>query len=109
MLDEENNKWKQQLGIYSEHEHLLNDHYHFSVAFFPSKRETIHFNRNIVHIDLVETLWWSHGWLDVQWTDVLPVLLEQWYQEIDWQVNVLDQFILGHVNVTNSNGKAQHL
>ena len=58
---------------------------------------------------LVETFWGSHGALDVQRADVLPVLLEERDQEVDGQVNVVDQLILGHADVSDSNVQAQDL
>merc|ERR1719188_1214380 len=58
---------------------------------------------------LVKTLDWSHGGLDVETLDVLPVLLQQRDQEVHGQVNVLDQFFLSHANVANSNTEAQDL
>merc|ERR1719188_2229510 len=41
---------------------------------------------------LVKSLDWTHGGLDVETLDVLPVLLQQGDQEVHGQVNVLDQF-----------------
>lgn len=58
---------------------------------------------------LVQTLWWSHGGLDVQRTDVLPVLLQKRDQEVDRQVDVLGELIGGHVDVTDGDGQAQDL
>ena len=51
----------------------------------------------------------SHGGLDVETLDILPVLLQQGDQEVHGQVNVLDQFLLGHANITNGNTQTQHL
>ena len=58
---------------------------------------------------LVDTLWFSHGGLDGQGFDVLPVLLEERNQEVDWQVQVLDELIIGHWNITDSNVEAKNL
>merc|ERR1712126_321291 len=58
---------------------------------------------------LVDTLWFSHGGLDGQGFDVLPVLLEERNQEVDGQVQVLDKLIFRHVNITNSNIEAKDL
>ena len=41
--------------------------------------------------------------------DILPVLLQQRHQEVHGQVNVLDQLLLGHANIANSNTQAQDL
>merc|ERR1719378_83609 len=60
-------------------------------------------------IKLVKSLDWSHGGLDVETLDVLPVLLQQGDQEVHGQVYVLDQFFLSHANVANSNTEAQNL
>ena len=58
---------------------------------------------------LVKTLRGSHGALDVERANVLPVLLEQRHQEVDGQMNVLDQLILGHVDVANGDVQAEDL
>ena len=58
---------------------------------------------------LVDTLWFSHGGLDGQGFDVLPVLLEERDQKVDWQVQVLDELIIGHWNITDSNVEAKNL
>merc|ERR1719300_1024940 len=60
-------------------------------------------------LNIVKSLDWSHGGLDVETLDVLPVLLQQGDQEVHGQVNVLDQFFLSHANVANSNTEAQDL
>merc|ERR1719188_2431010 len=56
---------------------------------------------------LVKSLDWTHGGLDVETLDILPVLLQQGNQEVHGQVDVLDKFFLGHSNVANSNTEAQ--
>ena len=58
---------------------------------------------------LVQSLNRSHGGLDVQTLDVLPVLLEQRHQEVHGQVNVLDQFLFSHANIADSNTQAENL
>lgn len=58
---------------------------------------------------LVKSLWWSHGGFDVQRANVLPVLLQQRHQKVGRQMDVLDQFVEGHVNVADGNRQAQHL
>ena len=59
-------------------------------------------------LHLVQSLRGSHRRLDVDGAHVLPVLLQQRHQEIDRQVNILCQVIIGHVNVTDSNTEAQN-
>ena len=58
---------------------------------------------------LVKTDGGSHGALDVEGPDVLPVLLEQRHQEVDGQVDVEDQLVLCHSNVADSDVQAQDL
>ncbi len=58
---------------------------------------------------LVETLSRSHGGLDVERPDVLPVFLEERDQEVHGQVDVLDQLLISHANVANSDAQAQDL
>ena len=58
---------------------------------------------------LVQSLNRSHGGLDVQTLDVLPVLLEQRHQEVHGQVNVLDQFLFSHANIADSDTQAENL
>jgi len=58
---------------------------------------------------LEESLRLAHGALDVEGTDVLPVLLEQRDQEVDGQHNVGDNLVLVHVNVADSDTHAQDL
>merc|ERR1719318_459301 len=57
---------------------------------------------------LVQPLYFSHGTLHMQRTHILPVLLQQRYQEIDSQEYILSKIILTHTNMTNSNRQAQH-
>ena len=57
----------------------------------------------------VEPLNGSHGGLDVQGADVLPVLLEQRHEEVHGEVNVLDEVLLGHAHVTDGHRQAQNL
>jgi len=58
---------------------------------------------------LVESLSRTHGALDVQRPDVLPVLLEKGDEEVDGQVDVLDQLLLAHADVADSHAQAQDL
>jgi len=45
----------------------------------------------------------------VEGLDVLPVLLQQGHEEVHGQVDVLSQFLLGHLNVSNGNVQAENL
>ena len=58
---------------------------------------------------LVEALGGSHGALDVEGAHVLPVLLQEGHQEVDGQMDVLDQLVLVHLDVADSDVKAEHL
>ena len=60
-------------------------------------------------MSLVKPLDFAHGGLDVEGLDVLPVLLQQGHQEVHGQVDVLGQFLLGHLNVSNGNIQAENL
>jgi hypothetical protein len=51
----------------------------------------------------------SHGALDVQALDVLPVLLEEGNKEVDGHVDVLDKLVLGQGNVSDGNTQAKNL
>ena len=52
---------------------------------------------------------WTHRRLDDQRTNVLPVLLQQGDQEVNSHHDLVDQDVLLHLNVTNSNGQTQDL
>lgn len=58
---------------------------------------------------LVQRLGRSHGGLDVQRTDVLPVLLQERNQVVDGERDVGRQLILVHTDVSDGDRKAQHL
>merc|ERR1719436_698886 len=58
---------------------------------------------------LVNTLWFSHGGLDSQRFDILPIFLGERDQEVDSQVHVLDQLIFSHTNITDGNVEAKDL
>merc|ERR1719495_748701 len=58
---------------------------------------------------LIQSLDRSHSGLDVEALDILPMLLQQRNQEIHGQVNILDQFLLRHANITNGNTQTQDL
>ena len=62
-----------------------------------------------IEIRSVKPLDRSHGGLDVQGLDVLPVLLQQRHEEVHGQVDVLDELLLGHSHVADSHGEAEDL
>ena len=75
-----------------------------------AQERIIYFFLTVNHTsNLVKPLGWAHGALDVERTDVLPMLLEQRHQEVDGQMDVLNQLVLCHVHVPNSDVEAQHL
>jgi hypothetical protein len=51
----------------------------------------------------------THGRLQVQRLDVLPVLLQQGNKEVDRQHDVGNQLILSHLKMTNSNTETENL
>ena len=57
----------------------------------------------------VQSLDRAHGGLDVETLHVLPVLLQQRHEEVHGEVDVLDELLLRHLNVSNSNIQAQNL
>lgn len=59
--------------------------------------------------DLIKTVGFTHGALDVESSDVLPVLLQQRDQKVDWQHGVWCNLINAHLNVSDSDGQAQDL
>ena len=59
--------------------------------------------------NLINSLSRTHCALDVQCSDILPILLQKRYQEVDCKVDIRDQFLLGHVHVTNCNSQTQDL
>jgi len=58
---------------------------------------------------LVQTLWWGHGSLDGQASNVLPALLQQRNQVVDGQHDVSNKLVLGHLDVSDSDTHAQNL
>lgn len=58
---------------------------------------------------LIDSVGWTHRTLDVQRSNVLPVLLQQRDQEVDGQVDVGGQLFQLHANIANSNGQTQDL
>lgn len=59
--------------------------------------------------DLIKTVSFTHGALDVECSDVLPVLLQQRDQKVDRQHSVGSDLINGHIDVSDSDGQAQDL
>jgi len=57
----------------------------------------------------VDSMWLSHRALDVQRLDVLPILLEERYEEVDGEGDVGDELILGVLDVAHGDSQAQHL
>ena len=78
-------------------------------------------NRNLFQLDLIQKnhIYWTvllvqslsrtHSTFNVQRTDVLPVLFEQRHQKVNSQMDVLNQFVFSHANMSNSNTQAQDL
>ena len=62
-----------------------------------------------IEIRSVKPLDRSHGGLDVQGLDVLPVLLQQRHEEVHGQVDVLDELLLTHLHVAHGDAEAQNL
>jgi hypothetical protein len=58
---------------------------------------------------LVETLWWRHGSLDGQATNVLPALLQQGDEVVNSQHDVTDQLILSHADIADSDTHTENL
>jgi hypothetical protein len=59
--------------------------------------------------NLVKSDGWAHGGRDVEGSDVLPLFLKKRDQEVNAHVDVLDQLIVVHVNITDGNSQAQDL
>lgn len=60
-------------------------------------------------LDLVDTDGLSHGGLDEEGLDVLPVLLEEGDEEVDAEHGVSSQFILGHGSMTDGSSQTEDL
>merc|ERR1712236_31031 len=58
---------------------------------------------------LVQPLYRSHGTLDEERSYILPVLLQQRHQEVYRQEDILSQFILGHLDMTDSDSQTEDL
>ena len=68
----------------------------------------IHFDRiKNITIKLVDSVHFSHGRLDVERPHVLPILLQEGYEEVDRQHDISVQLVGLHANVTDSNRKTQ--
>ena len=52
---------------------------------------------------------WPHGGLDVNLSDVLPLFLEEGSQEVGSKLNVYDDLILVHANISDSDVEAHDL
>jgi len=63
----------------------------------------------VTSADLVEAVGRAHGGLDVDRLDVLPVLLQQRDEEVDGHLRVDEDLALGHLDVADGHGEAQHL
>ena len=69
--------------------------------------ETANFAKRREHLE--ETLRLTHGRLDVQRLDVLPVLLQKRDKEVDSKHDVRGKLVFSHLNVANSNAKSENL
>jgi len=58
---------------------------------------------------LVDALGLAHGGLDVEGLDVLPVLLEEGDEEVDGNLDVSVNLVLGHLNVGHSDTEGKDL
>ena len=58
---------------------------------------------------LVDSERWTHGGLDDQGTDVLPVLLQQGDQEVSSHHDLVNQDVFVHFDVTDGNSQTQDL
>ena len=60
-------------------------------------------------VRLEETLGFTHGTLDMERTDILPLFLEQRNQKVDGKHDVLNNVVFLHVDVTDSHAETKHL
>merc|ERR1712142_338986 len=58
---------------------------------------------------LIQPLHRSHSTLGEERSNVLPVLLQQRHQEVYRQEDILSQFILGHLDMSDSNSQTKDL
>jgi hypothetical protein len=59
-------------------------------------------------LNLVDALRWGHGRLDGKRTNVLPPLLQEGDEVVDSQHDVSDEFVLRHVDISNSDAHAEN-
>ena len=59
--------------------------------------------------NLEDALRLAHGGLDVEGLDVLPVLLEEGDEEVDGNLDVSVNLVLGHLNVGHSDTEGKDL
>lgn len=52
---------------------------------------------------------WTHGALDVESSNILPMLLQQRNKEIDGELDVLLDLLWGHADVGDGEGNAGNL
>jgi len=76
-------------------------------SFYCIVLQPVHENHAIIH--LVDTVGLSHGALEVQSLDVLPVLLQERHQEIDGNLHVGIHLHLLHLDVGASGTHGEHL
>ena len=67
------------------------------------------FTNITIYDDLVEPLDLAHGGLDVKRPHVLPVLLQKRDQEVHGQMDVLDQLLVRHADVSDGDGETKDL
>jgi hypothetical protein len=58
---------------------------------------------------LIHALWWGHGSLDGQASNVLPSFLQERDEVVDGQHDVGDQLVLGHADVADGDTHAENL
>lgn len=75
---------------------------------FPSWRINLQKGANI-GTDLINVVRLTHGGLDDQGTNILPVLLQEGHQEVNGDGDVLLDLLRGLSDVGNSDTKAQNL
>ena len=57
----------------------------------------------------IEALGRTHGGLDVERLDVLPMLLQKRNEEVHGKVNVLHELVLRHAHIAHRHGQAKNL
>ena len=61
-----------------------------------------------MYVCLVQSLGFSHTWLDVKTLDILPVFLEKRDKEVHGKTDVLHQLLLRHLDVTDGNTQTEN-